>query len=350
MLRAPMNTRNFESRKRDHLRLALDPRHQASGQSGFDTVHLIHEALPEMDFVNVDVSSEFFGQASATPLFISSMTAGHKSGEGVNAVLAEAASQRRWPMGVGSQRRELSDSGAGQEWKRLRKRAPHAVFFGNVGLAQVITHSPDKLLKLTENLGAVALIVHLNALQEAIQPEGTPEFQGGFSALEALVKKSNVPVIVKETGCGFSPTTLARLSRLGVRVIDVAGKGGTHWGRIEGSRAPARSKHALAAETFANWGESTLDSLEAATALPGRERLEIWASGGIRTGLDAAKAIAMGADKVGFAQPALIAAQKGPKALDAWMEKTEFELRLALFCTGSANTKALKEGKKWRKV
>lgn len=252
-------------------------------------------------------------------------------------------------MGVGSQRRELTDPKAGKEWARLRKLAPKALFFSNVGIAQVITHSPAAILGLVENLEAVAIIVHLNALQESIQPEGNPQFKGGLQALELLVKASEIPVIVKETGCGFSPSTLARLASIGVSVIDVSGRGGTHWGKIEGGRAPRGSLHAKASVTFSQWGESTLDSLEAAAGL-GKAGLKSGPAGGIRSGLDAAKAIAVGADKVGFAQPALLAAQKGDKAVEAWMEQMEFELRLALFCTGSATPKDLREGTKWRKV
>ncbi len=349
---ASLQKRRFESRKADHIRLSLDPRHQAEGASGLDTIHLHHEAFPELNFRDVSLTEIFFRHAAASPLFISSMTAGHKKGEGLNLTLARAASSRGWPMGVGSQRRELSDPSAKTEWKKIRKAAPKAVFFSNVGLTQLISHKPEAVLALVENLEAKALIVHTNPLQEVIQPEGTPDFAGGFSALEKICKISKVPVIVKETGCGFSPLTLARLFRTGVQAIDVSGKGGTHWGRIEGSRAKAKSVNQAASLTFQNWGESTVDSLLAAVEVQDSmaANLEIWASGGIRSGLDAAKCIALGAEKVGFAQPALIAAQRGEAAVIEWMAQVEFELRTALFCTGSRTPGDLRKAKKWRKI
>ena len=322
------------------------------GASGLETIHLHHEAFPELNFSDVSLAESFFGQNAESPLFISSMTAGHKKGEGLNLILARAASSRRWPMGVGSQRRELSDSGARTEWKKIRKTAPNAVFFSNIGLTQLISNKPEDVLRLVENLEATALIVHTNPLQEVIQPEGTPEFAGGFAALEKICKISEVPVIVKETGCGFSAWTLARLFRTGISAVDVSGKGGTHWGRIEGSRAKAKSVNQAASVTFQNWGESTVDSLLA--ALEVREsaagNLEIWASGGIRSGLDAAKCIALGAEKVGFAQPALVAAQEGEAAVIQWMAQVEFELKTALFCTGSRTPEVLRKAKKWRKI
>ncbi|NUM89705.1 MAG: alpha-hydroxy-acid oxidizing protein, partial [Bdellovibrionales bacterium] len=179
-----MNTRRFESRKRDHIRLALNPKNQATGQSGLDQVHLFHEALPEMDLGDVRLTSEFFGVTSPSPFFLSSMTAGHKDGEKMNTILARAAAHRGWPMGVGSQRRELSDPRAGREWKRLRKLAPKTLFFSNIGIAQAILHPAKDVLRLMESLDARALIVHLNALQEALQPEGTPQFRGGLRAIE----------------------------------------------------------------------------------------------------------------------------------------------------------------------
>ena len=155
------------------------------------------------------------------------------------------------------------------------------------------------------------------------------------------VLKSGQPVVIKETGCGFSAPTLMRLSEVGLTALDVSGLGGTHWGRVEGARAQPDGLQATAARTFANWGESTADSVISA-----RENLrgvEIWASGGVRSGLDAAKLIALGAHRVGYAQPALAAATAGAEVLDRWMEQQEFELKVALFCTGSATPQALRE-------
>jgi len=341
-----MNNEGFENRKADHLRLSLSSAMEASGGSGLDRVQLLHEALPEMNFSEVKLETKFWRYRAASPLFISSMTAGHKGGEALNHTLARVAGLRRWPMGLGSQRRELTDPNAQTEWKKLRKVAPDAFLLSNLGLSQLITTPLKQVMNLVDSLEAGGLFIHANALQEALQPEGTPEFKGGLKALEKLCKASAVPVVLKETGCGFSSATLKRLKSTGLAAVDVSGFGGTHWGRIEGGRAAENSLQRSAALTFANWGVSTTDSLRNAAKL----NLEIWGSGGIRSGLDAAKAIALGAHKVGFAKPALERALEGDESLDKWMELMEFELKVALFCTGSKDPQALRKGKKWQKI
>jgi isopentenyl-diphosphate delta-isomerase len=344
-----VDTTHFESRKADHLRLALDPSMEAVGESGFDRIHLEHDALPELNFSDVLLDTKFFSYKAASPFFISSMTAGHLNGEALNLTLARVASQRRWPMGLGSQRRELTDVNASAEWKRLRRLAPNGFFFSNLGLSQLIVNKPDRVLALVEALEAGALIIHTNPVQECLQPEGTPEFKGGLKALEKICRLSPVPVILKETGCGFSRATLKRVSNIGLAAIDLSGYGGTHWGRIEGGRAPADSAQKIAARTFAGWGVTTVASLENCKGL--KTRSEIWASGGVRSGLDGAKAIAMGARKVGFAKPALEAALKGEASLDAWMQSMEFELKMALFCSGNDSPEKLRKGvKQWQKI
>jgi isopentenyl-diphosphate delta-isomerase len=344
-----METEQFESRKADHLRLALDPSMEASGESGFARVRLDHEALPELDFSELKLATKFFSYQAASPCFISSMTAGHANGEALNLTLARVASSRRWPMGVGSQRRELTDTGARAEWTRLRRLAPNGFFLSNLGLSQLIVTKPDQVLSLVDALEAGALIIHTTPVQECLQPEGTPQFKGGLKALEKICRASPVPVILKETGCGFSAKTLTRLKSVGLAAIDVSGYGGTHWGRIEGGRAGETSAQRKAAETFAGWGVSTVESLETASRLKLGKK-EIWASGGIRSGLDAAKAVALGARKVGFAKPALEAALKGEATLDAWMSRIELEFKIALFCSGHATPESLRKGKSWQKI
>lgn len=336
----------FESRKQDHLRLALDPRTQGEGLSKLDQVRLVHEALPDLNFDEIDLQSSYWGTPTRVPLFISSMTAGHGDSVALNARLARQAEKRGWAMGVGSQRRELSDASARQEWKNVRKEAPRAVLFGNLGIAQVITSKIADVQALVDNLEAKALFVHLNPLQEVLQPEGTPQFRGGHEKLTALCRELSVPVILKEVGCGISEASARRWQSLGLGAIDVAGLGGTHWGRLEGFRAPEGSLQAQAAQSFAGWGIPTVESLleVKSLGLP----LEVWASGGVRTGLDAAKLIALGADKVGLAQPVLRAALESEERLSLEMERIEFELKVALFCTGSKTPKELRDGRRWR--
>lgn len=344
----------FEGRKCEHIQLALKNENEAVGQSGFDQIKLVHEALPEHDFSEMTLATCILGISCKTPFLVSSMTAGHDGSVDLNMRLAKICAERGWLMGVGSQRRELYDFESGRrEWSKVRKQAPQVQLLGNIGLAQLILAKNDQIQSLVDSLEAVAMIVHLNPLQECLQGEGTPQFKGGLQRLTEIVKVLNVPVVVKETGCGFSANTLRRLIETGVAAVDVSGYGGTHWGRIEGQRQNNSHKKSLQAEasaTFANWGISTVQSLlNARTVLrertvisdtnrnnnnAGKKIYEIWASGGVRSGLDAARALALGASCVGLAKPILQAALESEASLLKKMELIEFELKMALFCTG----------------
>lgn len=354
----------FEERKRDHLEHALHPGVQATELRDIDSLTLQHEALPDLDFSEVVTDSDFFGRPSAVPLFISSMTAGHAGSLALNQLLAQSAQDLGWAMGVGSQRRQLFDGTARAEWRELRKAAPEAILFGNLGIAQLIETTGEQVQELADSIEATAFFVHLNPLQECLQREGTPDFKGGLKAIEKLCAALEIPVIIKETGCGFGPQTLARLKATGVAAIDVSGAGGTHWGRVEGARngpvegaRGSRTEGAQegrddlyhqAAKTYGRWGIGTVESLHHALKLgmgTANGGLPLWASGGVRNGLDAAKLIAFGADKVGFAQAALATAVQGEGPLHAWMQRMEFELRIALFCTGAKNPQELQNKK-----
>lgn len=323
----------FEQRKQDHIRLAMMDDNQASELNQFDRVRLNHQALPEMDFSDISITSQRFGQPVKTPFLVSSMTAGHQHGEQINFNLAAACAQTGWAMGVGSQRRQLTDNNAASEWHAIRKHFPDVVLFANLGIAQIIEHSAEDILPLIESLQAQALIIHCNPLQECIQPEGTPNFANGIAKIVSLCHQLPVPVVVKETGCGFSRKTLQQLMNKGIAAVDVSGSGGTHWGRIEGHRAAHLPSLQQAAETFRNWGISTVQSLNYAKNLA--PDFEIWASGGIRHGLDAAKAIALGGKTVGFAKPMLEVALQSIDAIVERMNQIEFELKVTMFCTGS---------------
>jgi isopentenyl-diphosphate Delta-isomerase len=339
-----MNISQFEKRKQDHIALALSTANQAVGRSGLESIHLNHEAISDLDFEKIKLGTPCLDMVLPTPFYVAGMTAGHADALSINWMLAQACEDRGWAMGVGSQRREL-EAGIGasaiDDWKSLRQGVPHLVLFANIGLSQLIKAKVTDIQRLIESIDAQALCIHLNALQEAIQPEGTPQFKGAWQALETLCRVLSRPVVIKETGCGFHLSTLRRLAQIGPAAVDVSGLGGTHWGRIEGARAGNHSLHQAAAATFANWGEATVDSVLAA-----REALspqtEIWASGGVRSGLDAAKLIALGAHRVGYAKPALEAALTGPIELRRWMELQEYELRIALFCTGAATPAQLR--------
>jgi len=248
-------------------------------------------------------------------------------------------------MGVGSQRRELSDNNAAFEWDLLRRDFPQVKLFSNLGIAQLISTSIDQVRRLVDALQAEALIIHCNPLQECIQPEGTPFFKGCWQALEALVRQLPQPIIVKETGCGFSLRTLARLNDIGVAAVDVSGLGGTHWGRIEGHRAVEEPMRHKASATFRDWGIDTVQSVKNAVSL--NPSYEVWGSGGVRHGLDAAKLFALGASTVSFAKPMLDAALRSIEEVVMVMASIEYELKVAMFCTGSCLLSDLKE-KAWR--
>lgn len=338
----------FESRKKDHIQQSLNPSHQV-GISPSSQIRLFHKALPEMDFKDIDLTTKIFDQLEvASPIFISSMTAGHSDSSKINHVLFEACVERNWLMGVGSQRRELFDDSAKEEWKKRKQLYPNLKVFGNIGLPQLIESGTGQVLKLIDHLEPVAFVVHLNPLQEALQEEGTTNFNNGWMALQDLAKVSPVPVIVKETGCGFSLQTLAELCKIQqLYAIDVAGFGGTHWGRIEGGR----SKNPVlirAAETYSYWGHSTAESLD--YFFKNYEKMKnkkCWASGGIRNGLDVVTCLSMGAEMVGIAQPFLEAALEGTEKVLELMSILEYETKVGLFCTGHTDPVSCQKNGVW---
>lgn len=337
----PEQTAQFEQRKRDHIQLALRSENEAIGQSGLDSIILRHEALPEIDFSAVHLNTHRLNTPKPNPFFISSMTAGHQDAHSINQTLMQACQITGWSMGVGSQRRQLFDHNAAAEWARLRQLVPQVDLYGNIGLAQLIQTPNNEIQRLVDSLQASAMIIHTNPLQECMQPEGTPNFAGGLKAIATLCQTLHVPVIVKETGCGFAKTTLQKLTNIGVAAVDISGLGGTHWGRIEGQRAKPITPQAQAAITFKNWGISTVKSLLNATSI--KADYEIWASGGVRTGLDAAKLLALGAHAIGVAKPMLAAALHGVEAVVTQMQQFEFELKIAMFCTGTTELSELTE-------
>lgn len=336
-----IDTQKFEQRKRDHIQLALLTENQAAELHDLDRVQFMHEALPDLDLDEVVLESRRFSSVAAKPFIISSMTAGHEGSANINQNLMEACSLHDWAMGVGSQRRELSDEHAAKEWAVLRKRYPNAALYSNLGIAQLIVTPMDAVRRLCEALQASALIIHCNPLQESVQPEGTPQFKGCWQALEQLVLALDLPVVVKETGCGFNGKTMQRLNNIGVSAIDISGLGGTHWGRIEGHRAKDSPLHHQVSQSFRSWGISTFNSMMQANSLA--LDCEIWGSGGVRHGLDAARLLALGAGTVGFAKPLLEPALKSAEAVSLKMQQIEYELKVAMFCTGSRVLPDLKD-------
>ena len=323
----------FSQRKKDHIEISLRDDSQANTNQ-FSKIELLHNALPEINLEEVSLETQFLDQALESPFFISSMTLGHSDAASLNEIMMSAAQELGWMMGVGSQRRQLFDRDAALECESLRKKFPDVVLFGNIGLSQIIHSEASDIQKLVDSLQAQFMVVHTNPLQEALQNEGTPHFKGGLQALARLCEELSVPVVLKETGCGFSTKSLQSLKELPLAAVDVSGRGGTHWGRVETLRFKPDQRGYKVGQSFADWGISTLESLQNARKV--QLNCEIWGSGGVRNGLQGAQLLALGAHKVGLAQPILKAALEGEMALIEKMKTFNQELRVAMSCTGLA--------------
>lgn len=327
-------------RKDEHIDHVLAGRGVGAGTSGLEAVRFVHEALPDLDHDAIDLSARFLGRRLARPFLISSMTGGPARAEAINARLAEAAQATGVALAVGSQRVALEGNGAGLGLDAdLRRRAPDVFLMANLGAVQFgLGYGVDQARRAVETIGADALILHLNPLQEAVQTEGDRDWRSVAKGVEAVAAAFPGKLVVKETGAGLSGRTARRLADMGVAALDVAGAGGTNWGLVEGARASGGRAEALALP-FADWGVPTARSLVAcAQAVPG---LELIGSGGVRHGLDAARAIRLGARLVGQAAGLLDAALTSTEAVIERLDLMTAQLRLACFCTGSADLAAL---------
>lgn len=327
-------------RKAEHLDVVLTQNVTTSQGTGFDAVRFEHMALPEMHLDEIDLSAEFLGRRLNAPFLISSMTGGPEKAKLINESLARAAGKLRIAFAVGSQRVAVESGGVAGFGKDLRGMIGDMPLLSNFGAAQLRREdATDMAQRIVDMIGADALIIHLNPLQEAVQHGGDRDWSGLIARLEAVVRAMKVPVIVKEVGSGISGALARRLYEAGVRIIDVAGAGGTSWAAVEAARAPNPRLRAIA-ETFRDWGIPTaraLTDVRAACA-----DAVVIASGGIRSGLDAAKAIRLGADIVGQAAGVLPAALSGAEAVIAHFEDRIAELRIACFCTASRNLQDLR--------
>jgi isopentenyl-diphosphate delta-isomerase len=320
-------------RKADHLRINLQADVAARGiDAGFDAYRFVHQALPELDLDAVDTSAVVLGRRLAAPLLISSMTGGTAEARRINHALAEVAHARGVAMGLGSGR-VLLEHPEVQDTFDVRPLAPDALLLANLGAVQLNRgRSVDDCRRLVERLRADALVLHLNPLQEALQPEGDASFGGLLGRIAELCGALEAPVVVKEVGWGIAPDTVRRLVDAGVSAIDVAGAGGTSWSEVERHRIedPVGARVAAA---FAGWGIPTAEALRlarlAAPASP------LFASGGVRTGIDVAKAIALGADLVGIAGPFLRAAASSVAAAGELAAELSEVLRMVMFCVGA---------------
>ncbi len=321
-------------RKAEHIRLALDRRMQVE-RSYFDDYRFEHRALPEIDFDDVRIGTAFLGRELKAPLLISCMTGGTGAAEQINRRLAEAAEAGRVALGVGSQRKAIDDPATVSTF-RVREFAPSVPILANLGAVQLnYGYGVDECRAAVDMVEADALVLHLNALQEALQPEGQLNFRGLLPKIARVVAALDVPVIVKEIGCGISAAVGRELANVGVRILDTAGVGGTSWARIEAARAGELA----IGERFADWGLPTPESIRQLASLPG---VLVIGSGGIRSGIDAAKALALGAEIAGMAFPFLEAANASTGKVVERLDRIADELRICMFCTGALDVAALR--------
>ena len=338
------------SRKDEHIDLAIDPATKSAGDNGFDRLHFEHCALPEMALSAIDLSVEFLGKQLAAPMMIGAMTGGTMRAEAINRALAAVAQDHKIAFAVGSQRAALE---LGKTASDLRIIAPDIPIISNLGGIQLAQSGGIDLAKAAiDDLQADAIAVHLNPLQEVVQPEGEHDWRGVRDAIIALVNADMAPVIVKEVGAGISASLASDLFTCGVAAVDVAGFGGTNWARIEAAR---RDDDLAPFAPFLDWGIPTLDCLMAVTkSRPQTFRHEnlIIASGGLRHGLDAMRAYWLGADMTSLAGPmlkSLLGNDKTPSSgqLDQFAAQLKRQMALTLFLTGAPNLIEFRRKRAW---
>lgn len=317
-------------RKWEHVDIAMKKDVQYAKSAGFEEVTLVHNALPELDFDRVSTKTAFLGKKLEAPIIIEAMTGGYPKGKEINRKLAEAAEKLGVAFGLGSQRAMVEDPSLTKTYN-VRDVAPSIPVIANIGAYQLKKYSFDKVEKIVSAVGADALAVHLNPLQEIIQPEGDRDFSVILDAIRITCERLSVPVIAKETGAGIGSEAARKLREAGVKFIDVAGAGGTSWSAIEYERGGG-------VPGFADWGIPTV-----ACILADRGIAPLIASGGLRSGIDVAKAIALGAEIGGAAQPFLRACGKGKleSEIGTWKE----QLKVSMFLAGCRDIASLRKAK-----
>ena len=335
-------TSGIEKRKADHIEIATKEQVNTIRPSGFNDVQLVHLALPEINRADIDLSIDLFGKKMMAPIIIESMTGGTEIAEKINGILATGAENNGLAMGVGSQRAAIEKPELQYTYKIVRKNAPNALIFANIGCPQLMSGYGIKEVKTAiEMIDADAIYIHLNALQESVQVEGETDFLGVLLKIRDIAQAVGIPVLAKETGAGIGKEVAIALEKAGVSGIDVSGVGGTTWSGVEYYRAKEKNSRLQMrlGETFWDWGVPTVASI---VEVGLSTKVKLIASGGVRNGLHVAKSLALGADVAGFARPALEAAVNGIEPLEEMLTQTIEELRTAVFLTGSKNLNGLK--------
>ncbi len=337
----------IKRRKKEGIDIPLHKDVQAKSTSTYlEDVKFVHNALPELNYDDIDTSVKFLGHKFSAPIIIDSMTGGTPEATEINSRLGILAERYGLGMGLGSQRAGLQSPDLAETYSVARKNAPNAFLIANIGGAQLAKGlTVDDTRKILKMIGANALVIHLNPLQELIQPEGEPKYRGVLQKISELVKSLDVPVMVKEVGSGISREVAIKLEQVGVSAINVAGTGGTSWAGVEKLRAETlkdKLKIRLG-EMFWDWGIPTAASLiEVKKAV---SNMPLIASGGLRNGLEVAKCIALGADMCGMAYPFLRKAAESEENLFEFANMITAELKSTMFLVGAKNIKDLKSSR-----
>lgn len=326
-------------RKADHLKICLDQKAQARKiTTGFENIHLIHKALPEIDRAKIDLSTTIFNHKFEAPIIVGAMTGGTEEATKINATIAETVEKLGLGMGVGSQRAAIEDKELAKTFTIARKKAPNAFLIANIGGVQLVHgYGVKEVKKAMDMIDADALAIHLNALQEAMQPEGQTNFDGVLAKIGEITRALDKPVIVKETGAGIAAEEAKKLEAAGVKAIDVGGCGGTSFAAVEFYRSE-REEGRFQAEAFWDWGIPAAVSLVEATQTV---KIPVLASGGLRSGTDAAKALALNASLCSVSQPVLEAAVKGERETERMLSCLMEELHNVMFLVGARQVKDL---------
>lgn len=337
-----MKARTDSSRKLEHIKICLEKDVDFKGKkTWFEFVELIHNAAPEIDIENVDTSTEFLGRKFSACILIEGMTGGAKESEVINKNLAEAAAKLNIPMGLGSQRAAIENPELRSSFEVARSVSDELFLIANIGGVQLAEHGVEYAEKAIEMVKANALAIHLNPLQEIVQPHGTTNFKGVLRMIERLVNEVSIPIIVKEVGCGISGALARKLEEIGVSAIDVSGAGGTNWTLIERIRAleVADVRRVRIGKIFEDWGIPTAAAtLEVCSTV----KIPVISSGGIRSGLDVAKALALGASMAGIARPLLYPAVSNAERVIEVLKGYIDELKVAMFLTGCKDIDSLR--------
>ena len=336
----------IKNRKDEHILLTSTENVESNESTWLEHIKFVHNAIPVMNLDDVILSCDFLGKSISAPIIIGAMTGGTELSKKINVSLAKAAEKYKIPMMVGSQRVILKHPETKDTFSVVRENAPSIPLVGNIGIAQVASSENfDYIEELITNIDADALAIHLNVIQEVIQPEGDKIFAGAIKKIQDLKNQYSIPIIIKETGCGISREVVLKLVEIGIDAIDVSGVGGTSWVAVEYYRAKKQKSQSRMdlGKLFWDWGIPTAASIIEVNSVVKNNvsKIKIIGSGGIRSGSDIAKALRIGANYAAIARPFLMASLEGQESVDQFIEKIVNELKITMLLTGSKDINEL---------